>query len=87
MAKQGQRGTSAHEVRLTPLETREKPLFSSRVDIGNRVDPGAIVIITAQLPSRKSELRFWGGSNPSKDVSKICDGEDLWLWSLLEIRL
>ena len=42
---------------------------------------------TAQLDSTKSELRFCAGSNPAHAVSEIRDGEDLWQWSRLEIRL
>ena len=33
------------------------------------------------------ELRFCAGSNPARGVSEIRDGEDLWQWSRLEIRL
>ena len=36
---------------------------------------------------RKSELRFCAGSNPARGVSEIRDGEDLWQWSRLKIRL
>ena len=46
-----------------------------------------MVITTAQLHSTKPELRFCAGSNPARGVSEIRDGEDLWQWSLLEIRL
>ena len=42
---------------------------------------------TAQLHSTKPELRFCAGSNPACSVSEIRDGEDLWQWSWLEIRL
>ena len=45
-----------------------------------------VVTTTAQLHSTKSELKFWGGSNPARGMSDICDGEDLWQWSQLEIR-
>ena len=45
------------------------------------------LITTAQLHSSKSELRFCAGSNPAQGVSEIRDGEDLWQWSQLEIRL
>ena len=45
---------------------------------------GVVVITTAQLHSAKPELRFCAGSN---GVSEIRDGEDLWQWSRLEIRL
>ena len=48
---------------------------------------GVVVIATAQLHSSKSELRFCAGSNPARVVSEIRDGEDLWQWSWLEIRL
>ena len=48
---------------------------------------GVVVINTAQLHSTKPELRFYTGSNPARGMSKICDGEDLWQWSRLEIRL
>ena len=41
----------------------------------------------AQLNSLKSELRFCAGSNPARGLSEIRDGEDLWQWSRLEIRL
>ena len=45
-----------------------------------------MIITTAQLYS-KPELRFYTGSNPARDVSEIHDGENLWQWSRLEIRL
>ena len=41
----------------------------------------------AQFNSLKSELRFCAGSNPARGLSEIRDGEDLWQWSRLEIRL
>ena len=46
-----------------------------------------VVITIAQLHSTKPELRFCAGSNPARSVSEIRDGEDLWQWSRLEIRL
>ena len=47
-----------------------------------------MVITTAQLHSTsKPELRFCAGSNPAHGMSEIRDGEDLWQWSRLEIRL
>ena len=46
-----------------------------------------VVITTAQLHSTKPELWFCAGSKPARDVSEIRDGEDLWQWSRLEIRL
>ena len=46
-----------------------------------------MVITTAQLHSTKSELRFCAGANPAHGLSEIRDGEDLWQWSRLKIRL
>ena len=48
-----------------------------------------MVITTTQLRLSKPELRFClrRGSNPARGVSEIRDGEDLWQWSQLEIRL
>ena len=43
-------------------------------------------ITTAQFHSTKPELRFCTDSSPACSVSEIHDGEDLWLWSRLEIR-
>ena len=48
---------------------------------------GVVVITTAQLHSTKPELRLCAGSNPAHGVSEIRDGEDLWQWTRLEIRL
>ena len=48
---------------------------------------GVVVITTAKLHSTKPELRFCAGLNPARGVSEIRDGEDLWQWSRLEIRL
>ena len=39
------------------------------------------------LHSTKPELRFCAGSNPACGMSEIHDGENLWQWSRLEIRL
>ena len=47
---------------------------------------GVVVTPTAQLYSIKPELKFCAGSNPAHGVSEICDSEDLWQWSPLEIR-
>ena len=46
-----------------------------------------VVITTAQLHSTKPGLRFCAGSNPARGVFEIHNGEDLWQWSRLEIRL
>ena len=46
-----------------------------------------MVITIAQLHSTKPQLKCSTGSNPVNSVSEICDGEDLWEWSRLEIRL
>ena len=35
----------------------------------------------------KPELRFCAGSRPARGVSEIRNGENLWQWSRLEIRL
>ena len=48
---------------------------------------GVVVITTAEIHSTKPELRFCAGSNRAGDVSEIGDGEGLWQWSRLEIRL
>ena len=48
---------------------------------------GVVVITTAQLHSAKPELRFCAGSNPVHSGLEIRDGEDLWQWPRLEIRL
>ena len=58
------------------------PFTGFRKALGN-----LLVITTAQLHSTEPELRFWAGSNPARSVSEIRDGEDLWQWSRLEIRL
>ena len=50
--------------------------------------PHAVVVInTAQLHSTKPQLRFCAGSNPARSMLEIHDGQDLWQWSRLEIRL
>ena len=46
-----------------------------------------VVITTGQLHWTNPERRFCGSSNSASGVSEIHDGEDLWQWSLLEIRL
>ena len=46
-----------------------------------------VVITTAQLHPTNPELRFCADSNPARGVSEICNGEDLWQWSGLKIRL
>ena len=48
---------------------------------------GVVVTTTAQLHSTKPELSFCAGSNPARGVLEIRDGEDLWQWSRLEIRI
>ena len=48
---------------------------------------GGVVITTVQLHSAKSELRFCAGLVPARGVSEIRDGEDLWQWPQLEMRL
>ena len=46
-----------------------------------------VSITTTQLHLTNPELRFCAGSNPARGVSEIRDGEDLWQWFRLEIRL
>ena len=48
---------------------------------------GVVVITTAQLHSSKPKLRFCAGLNPAYGMSEIRDGEDLWQWSRLEIKI
>ena len=48
---------------------------------------GVVVFTTAQLYSTKPQLRFCAVSNPARSISGIRDGEDLWQWSQLEIRV
>ena len=48
---------------------------------------GVMVITTTPFHSTKPDLRFCASSNPARGVSEIRDGEDLWEWSRLEIRL
>ena len=48
---------------------------------------GIVVITAAQFHSKKPELRFCADSSPVRGVSEIRDGENLWQWSRLEIRL
>ena len=48
---------------------------------------GVLVITTAQNYTTMPEVRFWAGSNPARVVSEIRDGEDVWKWFRLEIRL
>ena len=47
---------------------------------------GVVDITTAQLHGTKPELRLCAGSNPTRGLSEIRDGDDLWQWSWLEIR-
>ena len=44
-------------------------------------------LTTAQFHLTKPELMFCSGSSPACGLSEIRDGEDLWHWSRLEIRL
>ena len=48
---------------------------------------GVVVITIAQLHSAKPELSFCTGPNPTCGAWKIRNGEDLWQWPQLEIRL
>ena len=48
---------------------------------------GVVVITTSQLHSTKLEVKLCTGPNPPRGVSEIRNGEGLWQWSRLEIRL
>ena len=48
---------------------------------------GVAVLTTAEFHSTKPELSSCAGTNPARGVSEIRDGEDLWQWSRLEIKL
>ena len=39
---------------------------------------GVVAITTAQLYTTKAELRLCADSNPTRVVSDICNGEDIW---------
>ena len=69
---------------------KKKPFFLKPIVLEKKLyqssSSGVVVITTAQRSSIKSELRFCTGSNPALGVSEICDGENLWQWSRLEIR-
>ena len=72
----------------TPLQRYPPPLtVTSPLTVTFLWRCGVVVITTAQLHSRKPELRFSTGSNSALNVSEIRDGEDLCKWSRLEIRL
>ena len=45
-----------------------------------------MVIITAQLHSTKSELRFCASLNPAHAISEIYDCLNLWQWPWLKIK-
>ena len=60
-------------------KTRPPPLWVTNETV--------VVITTAQLHSTKPELRFCAGSNPARGVPENRNGEDLWHWSRLEIRV
>ena len=47
---------------------------------------GVVVITATQFHLTKPELRSCAGSNPTRGVSEICDGENIWECSRLEIR-
>ena len=66
---------------------KENPLKQLSIIKGVLFAHHIVVITTAQLHSSKPELRFCAGPNPACGVSEIRDGENLWQWSGLEIRL
>ena len=71
---------------IIPISSWNTYLWQSIPEI-HTLRHGVVVITTTQLHSTKSELRFCTVSNPAHGVSEIHDGEDLWQWSRLEIRL
>ena len=77
--------TSSQRLSVRLGGTSPRSLSRSLHDI--LLEHGVVVMTTAKLHSSKPELRFCAGSNPARDVSEIRDGEDLWQWSQLEIRL
>ena len=38
---------------------------------------GVVVVTTTQNYSIKSKLKFYSGSNPTRNTSDLCDGENL----------
>ena len=46
-----------------------------------------MVITTAQLHSTKPAVKFCTDLNRACNALDICNGEDLWQWSWIEIRL
>ena len=48
---------------------------------------GLLVIINEQFHSTKPELRFCAGSNPTRGVSEVSDGENLLHWLRLKMRV
>ena len=65
-----------------------KTLLAEWIPQGNPLKQSRpVAITTAQLNSTKPELRFCISSNPACGVSEIRDGEEIWQWSWLEIRL
>ena len=69
---------------------RNTPTMGQKIPLNGRKEKVSWccgVVVTAQLHSTKPELRFWTGSNPACSVLEIRNGDDLWQWSRLEIRL
>ena len=48
---------------------------------------GVVVITTAQLHSTKPQRRFYAGLNLASSIPEIRDGEYLWQWFLLKVRI
>ena len=90
-SKKGWLATARHGVKKKKEDKNEK--YIGKLTGKNPSLPeftwrrGVVVITTAQLHSTKLKLRFYAGLNPFPGVSEIRDGEDLWQWSGLEIRL
>ena len=46
-----------------------------------------VVITSAQLYSPRPKFKFYAVLNPARGVLEIRNGENLWQWPLLEVRL
>ena len=46
-----------------------------------------MIITAVYLHPKKSELRLSTGINPTRSIFEICNNENLWQWSWLDLRL
>ena len=61
--------------------------FFMRLDNDWKSLSGVVVITTTQLHSAKLELMSCPSSNPARGVLDVYNGENIWQWSQLEIRI